>query len=101
EVARRRVQDDVDALTGQVCTRALGHPSILADLETNLDSVEVEVKVPDRDGLSYGPDGLCRPRFEPTGLVVNTVSGQVLLRHEAVDRPEGNDRHAVVESALE
>ena len=48
EVARARVQDDVDAAERQLRARALRDPGVLADLEADPDAAAVEQQIADR-----------------------------------------------------
>src|SRR6185503_16427683 len=51
EVARRGVEQQVDALPRQHRARARAHPGVLADLEADADAADVEDEVAERPAL--------------------------------------------------
>ena len=87
EVTRARIQNQIDTVQRQRRARPVRHPGILANLKSNANAANVEMQVSDGKCLAAGRNKLvahaCRPRFEPTRFIMNSVAGQKPLSHKA------------------
>ena len=86
-MTRTRIQNEIDTVQCQRRARPVRHPGILANLKSNANAANVEMQVSDGKCLAAGRNKLvahaCRPRFEPTRFIMNSVAGQKPLSHKA------------------
>ena len=82
EMAGAGIEDHVHATTHQTSARPIGHPCVLANLEAEPDSTDVEIQVADRVTNTFYfnlPANALRPGLKPTWLVMNSLAGQETL----------------------
>src|SRR5205823_6427666 len=77
---------------------------ILTNLKSKPDSSDVKVQVTNGKCLAAGRNKLvahaCRPRFEPTRFVMNSVAGEKPLSHKPNQSSIHSQRRAVEETVL-
>lgn len=88
EVGGGGVEDDVDAVAGEVAAGAVRDPGVFADFEGNADALDIEDEVADGDVLAVFAelvvnDDASGPGVEPAGFVVEAVAGEVLFGDES------------------
>jgi hypothetical protein len=99
EVTRAQIEDDIDPSLSKSRAGTIRDPRVLADLTSDCNTIDRKYEV--TNGSIFPTDRHrgsrpLRPRLKPTGLIVHSVTGEVLLSYEALNFAVRDDRGYVV-----
>ena len=103
EVTRAGIENQIDAAPRERSARTIRNPRVFANLKADADVTHVEQEVADRVfapiKVEFGANAL-GPRLEPTRLVVNPFTRQVLLPDEPNDPPIHDEARGIEQTAV-
>ena len=104
KMAGAGIQNNIDSAFRHTVSRATSDPCVFTDLKSQAHVVAFENKITDGPAVVVSvvvADRLGRPRTEPARLVMQPVTGQMLLRHKTHNLTVSNHTRNVVHTVCQ